>query len=172
VSATEPRHPIAESPAEPIDTALYRLVMGSFLTGVTVITAVDDGTPVGLAASSFTSVSMHPPLVLFCAGSHSSSWPRIQRSGTFGVNILADEQQHVSKQMSSKVPDKFADVPWRTEVSGSPILDEALAWIDCSIESEHVAGDHIIVVGRVLALGARDGAPLAYFRGHYGKYAH
>jgi 3-hydroxy-9,10-secoandrosta-1,3,5(10)-triene-9,17-dione monooxygenase reductase component len=166
----------APTPSEPhlheIDPALYRLVMGSFLTGVTVITAHDADGPVGLAASSFTSVSMHPPLVLFCAGSHSSSWPRIRETGHFGVNILSNEQQHVSKQMSSKVPDKFDGVTWRKEVSGSPILDEALAWIDCAIDSQHIAGDHVIVVGRVLGLGARDGEPLAYFRGHYGKYAH
>ncbi len=146
--------------------------MGSFLTGVTVITAASEDGPVGLAASSFTSLSMDPALVLFCPGSHSSSWPKIEASGHFAVNVLAHEQQDVSKQMSSKVPDKFDGVPWRTEKTGSPVLDEALAWIDCSIEAVYPGGDHVIVVGRVLALGARDGLPLAYFRGKYGNYAH
>ena len=146
--------------------------MGSFLTGVTVITGLDDDQPVGMAASSFTSLSMDPALVLFCAGKYSSTWPRIQRSRHFAVNVLSLTQEDVSRQMSSKVPDKFLGVSWHAEQSGAPILDEALAWIDCSIEAEHDGGDHIIVVGRVLSLGARDGEPLAYFRGGYGNYAH
>ncbi len=154
-----------------IDGATYRTVMGHFLTGVTVITATDGGDPVGMAASSFTSLSMDPPLVLFCAGTGSSTWPRIQRSGHYCVNILSSEQESVSRQFASKVPDKFAGVGWAPGASGSPRLTDALAWIDCRIEAEHLAGDHVIVVGRVLALGHRDGEPLAYYRGGYGAFS-
>ena len=157
-----------------IDAAAYRHVMGHFPTGVTIITAVDpdDGSPVGLAASSFTSVSMDPPLVLFCAGNHSSSWPRIQRAGSYCVNIVGADHEWISRQFSSKVPDKFANVGWRTESSGAPVLNDAHAWIDCVIHEEVAAGDHVLVVGRVVALGAaEDGGPLAYYRGAYGQFS-
>jgi 3-hydroxy-9,10-secoandrosta-1,3,5(10)-triene-9,17-dione monooxygenase reductase component len=152
-----------------IDPTLYRSVMGSFLTGVTVVTGFDDA-PIGLAASSFTSLSMDPALVLFCPGKSSSTWPRIQRTGRFCVNVLSHDQEFVSRQFSSKVPDKFADVAWTTGDVGSPRLTAALAWIDCTIEAEHDGGDHTIVVGRVRELGVRDGLPLAYFRGGYGAF--
>ena len=157
-----------------IESAVYRHVMGHFPSGVTIITAVDpeDGSPVGLAASSFTSVSMDPPLVLFCAGNFSSSWPRIQRAGHFCVNIVGADHEWISRQFSSRVPDKFANVGWRTEVSGAPVLDDAHAWIDCSIHEEVEAGDHVVVIGRVLALGAAEtGGPLAYYRGSYGQFS-
>lgn len=146
--------------------------MGHFLTGVTVITAMHEGTPVGLAASSFTSVSMDPPLVLFCAGKSSSTWARVHEAGNYCVNVLAASQEHLSRTFSSKAEDKFSGVGWHAGPSGSPVLEDALAWIDCRIEAEHDAGDHVIAVGRVLALGNRDGeGPLAYFRGGYGNFA-
>ena len=156
-----------------IDSTAYRHVMGHFPTGVTIITAIDpaDESPVGLAASSFTSVSMDPPLVLFCAGNFSSSWPRIQRAGHFCVNIVGADHEWISRQFSSKVADKFANVEWRPEVSGAPVLNDAHAWIDCQVHEEIAAGDHVIVVGRVLALGAAEaGGPLAYYRGAYGQF--
>ncbi len=155
-----------------IDGPLYRQVLGHFLTGVTVITAVSGGEPVGMAASSFTSLSMDPPLVLFCAGIASSSWPRIQQAGHYCVNVLGSTQEHVSRQFASKADDKFQGVGWRTERSGAPVLTDALAWIDCRIENEFDGGDHVIVVGRVLALGNQDSdGPLAYFRGGYGNFS-
>ena len=160
---TQPNKPLE------IDSAHYRQIMGLFATGVTVVTAASADGPVGLAANSFTSVSLDPPLVLFCAGNNSSSWPKIQQAGHYCVNVLADSQEQVSRQMASKVPDKFLGVGWRTEVTGAPVLEGALAWIDCAIENEMIAGDHVIVVGRVLALGAHphDGGPLCYYRGGY-----
>jgi 3-hydroxy-9,10-secoandrosta-1,3,5(10)-triene-9,17-dione monooxygenase reductase component len=149
--------------------------MGQFLAGVTIITAMHDAgdgpVPVGMAASSFTSLSMDPPLVLFCPGKTSSSWARIEAAGHFAVNVLAHDHEHVSRQMSSKVEDKFAGVPWHIDASGSPVLDEALGWIDCRTEHIYEGGDHWIVVGRVLSLGWREGEPLAYHRGSYGRFA-
>jgi 3-hydroxy-9,10-secoandrosta-1,3,5(10)-triene-9,17-dione monooxygenase reductase component len=169
---TVPKRAAAASSAVEIDGALYRQVMGHFLTGVTVISAIDpeNGEPVGLAASSFTSVSMDPALVLFCAATSSSTWPRIRASGAYCVNVLASDQERVSRQFSSK-GDKYADVSWHAGSSGSPIFDEALAWIDCRIDAVHDAGDHVIVVGAVLDLGSRDAeGPLAYYRGGYGAF--
>ena len=155
-----------------IDGAQFRHVLGHFLTGVTIITATDatSGEPVGMAASSFTSVSLDPPLVLFCAGKNSSTWPRIQAAGNYCVNILGDDQEVLSRQFAGK-GDKFSGVGWRKGPSGSPVIESALAWIDCRIESEVDAGDHVLVVGRVLDMGAKDnGGPLAYFRGGYGIF--
>ncbi len=153
-----------------VDSTLYRQVMGQFLAGVTVITATHNGVPVGMAASSFTSLSMNPPLVLFCPAKSSSTWASISDAGHYAVNVLAAEHEDVSKQMSSKSADKFAGLAWHTEVSGSPVLDDALGWIDCRTEHVYEGGDHWIVVGRVLALGWRDGEPLGYHRGAYGRF--
>ena len=155
-----------------IDGAQFRHVLGHFLTGVTIITAIDPDTnePVGLAASSFTSVSLDPPLVLFCAGKNSGTWPRIQAAGRYCVNILGDDQEVLSRQFAGK-GDKFAGVGWRKGISGSPVIESSLAWIDCIVDSEVDGGDHVIVVGRVQELGAKDhGGPLAYFRGGYGVF--
>jgi 3-hydroxy-9,10-secoandrosta-1,3,5(10)-triene-9,17-dione monooxygenase reductase component len=164
--------PAANPNFPPIDGAQYRNVLGHFLTGVTIITAIDPetGEPVGLAASSFTSVSMNPALVLFCAGNGSSTWPKIRAAGTYCVNILGEEQETLSRQFS-RPGDKFAGVGWRKEVTGAPVFNDALAWIDCTIHEVVNAGDHCVVIGAIAALGSRDhGGPLAYYRGGYGNF--
>jgi 3-hydroxy-9,10-secoandrosta-1,3,5(10)-triene-9,17-dione monooxygenase reductase component len=156
-----------ESTSAPaIDPALFRAVLGRWASGVTVITALDGGEPVGMAASSFTSLSLEPAFVLFCAAHNASAWPRIQRTRAFCVNILASDQELVSRQMAGK-GDRFADITWTAAVTGSPVIDGVLGWIDCRVEAEHDGGDHVIVVGRVEAMGFTDGAPLMYFRGGY-----
>jgi flavin reductase (DIM6/NTAB) family NADH-FMN oxidoreductase RutF len=154
------------------DAAKYRQVLGHFPTGVTVITAENEGVPVGLAVGSFSSLSLDPPLVLFCPGSQSSSWPKIRASGSFCVNILAADQEHVCRVFAGKEPDKFAAIEWsRTKETGSPLIDGALAWIDCDIEQVLPGGDHDIVVGRVRNLDSREGVlPLVFYRGGYGRY--
>ncbi|HLG00321.1 MAG TPA: flavin reductase family protein [Acidimicrobiia bacterium] len=155
-----------------IDGALYRQVLGHFATGVTVITAVDSGEPVGMAANSFTSVSLDPPLVLFCAGTSSTTWPRIDAAGAYAVNILAGDQEEVSRKFAAKDGDRFEGVGWSTAVTGSPILDGALAYLDCTIDARHDAGDHVLVVGRVVDLAVpREGPPLLFFRGGYADLA-
>jgi len=146
-------------------------VLGHFATGVTVITAVSDGQPAGLAVNSFTSVSLEPPLVAFCAAKSSTTWPAIQRAGSFCVNILAEDQEDLSRRFAMKGGDKFRGVGWRAGESGSPILQGVLAWLDCVTEAEHDAGDHLIVVGRVLGLDVfRERGPLVFFRGGYGRF--
>jgi 3-hydroxy-9,10-secoandrosta-1,3,5(10)-triene-9,17-dione monooxygenase reductase component len=156
----------------PFDDAKFRQVLGHFPTGVTVITAIHEGAPVGLAVGSFASLSLDPPLVLFCPGSQSSSWPKIREAGSFCVNILGADQEHVCRVFASKEPDKFATVGWEpTEATGSPRIGGVLSWIDCDIDTIHPGGDHDIVVGRVRGLGA-DGehGPLVFYRGGYGRF--
>jgi 3-hydroxy-9,10-secoandrosta-1,3,5(10)-triene-9,17-dione monooxygenase reductase component len=149
---------------------LFRDVLGRFATGVTVVTGLLDGRPLGLTCQSFTSVSLDPPLVLFCPARTSRAWPLIQRSGHFCVNILAADQEGISRTMASRGADKFADVVWApSEATGSPVLAGTIGFVDATIVSVHEAGDHFVVVGRVLDLVAADDArPLLYFRGDYG----
>lgn len=153
----------------PFDSAKYRQVLGHFPTGVTVITASG---PVGMAVGSFSSVSLEPPLVAFFAGNTSTSWPKIEETGAFCVNILAEDQEEICRRFASKEEDKFAGVGWTPSGSGSPMLHGALAWIDCDIDSVIEAGDHVCVMGRVRDLGVgHDGSPLVFFRGGYGRFA-
>lgn len=153
------------------DAARFRQVLGHFPTGVTVITAVDDGEPVGLAVGSFASVSLEPPLVLFCAAQSSSSWPRIRAAGTFCVNVLAEDQEDVCRVFASKGADKFAGLGWKHSALGAPLLDGVLAWMDCEIADVVAEGDHDVVIGRVHDLAVNhEGGPLLFFRGGYGRF--
>lgn len=155
---------------EPVfDSARFRQVLGHFPTGVCVVSAIEGGTPVGMAIGSFFSVSLDPPLVGFCAGRSSSTWPRLRAAGGFCINVLADDQEGVSRVFASKDPDKFAGIGWEPSPLGSPRIDGALAWIDCALETTHEAGDHDIAIGAVHDLAvAREGNPLVFFRGGYG----
>jgi flavin reductase (DIM6/NTAB) family NADH-FMN oxidoreductase RutF len=156
-----------------IDQARFRQVLGHFPTGVTVVAAQPAGeAPVGLAVGSFFSISLDPPLVGFCPAKSSSSWPRIEAAGTFCVNILSADQEDVARIFAGKGDDKFASIGWQPGRTGSPVIRDVLAWVDCSIEDVHDAGDHWIVVGRVhdLDVGAK-GTPLVFFRGGYGTFA-
>jgi len=160
---------IAEPEVLRPDAVSFREVLGHFATGITVITALDGDEPVGLAVNSFTSVSLDPPLVLFCAAKSSTTWPRIQRAGHFTVNILDEHQEHVSKLFSTRDVDRFGQLVWRVGAHG-PILDDVHAWLDCTIEAEHDAGDHVISIGRVHELGiVADAGPLLFYRGRYGR---
>ena len=154
------------------DSARYRQVLGHFPTGVTVVTAAPDHQPVGLAVGSFTSVSLEPPLVAFLPTKTSTSFPKIREAGCFCVNVLADDQEDVCRVFASSGGDKFQGIGWRPASTGSPILHEVLAWIDCDIDAIHEAGDHFIVVGRVreLEVARREGGPLVFYRGGYGRF--
>lgn len=160
------------SPSPAIDGARYRQVLGHFPTGVTVITAAGERGPVGMCVGSFSSVSLDPPLVAFFAGKSSTSYPLIEATGHYCVNILGDDQEEEARVFAGKSDDKFAGVGWRPSPgTGAPVLSDVLAWIDCRIEAVHEAGDHWIVVGRVLDLEiGREGGPLVFFRGGFGRY--
>lgn len=147
-------------------------MLGHFATGVTVVTALAaDRRPVGLAVNSFTSVSLDPALVAFCVSLESSSWPVVRAAGAFCVNILAEDQEAVSRTFARHGVDRFSGMGWKPAPSGAPILADVLAWVDCTIEAEHGAGDHLIVVGRVRELGlVHEGRPLVFYRGGYGRF--
>ena len=144
----------------------FRQVLGHFCTGVTVITT--SGPPLaGFACQAFAALSLEPPLVLFCPGRTSATWPVIERAGHFCANVLADGQQELARRFGSTRTDKFAGVAWSPSPSG-PILDGALTWVECAVEAVHEAGDHYLVTGRVTGLGpGRAGRPLLFYRGRY-----
>jgi 3-hydroxy-9,10-secoandrosta-1,3,5(10)-triene-9,17-dione monooxygenase reductase component len=149
----------------------FRDVLGLFCTGVTVVTSVSDGNPVGMTCQSFSSVSLDPPLVLFVPARSSRAWPVIQRTGRFCVNVLGADQEPVSAQMATKGADKFTGIEWHpAEATGSPVIEGSLAHLDCTIHTVHESGDHYVVIGRVEHLettGRDDVSPLLYFRGRY-----
>ena len=152
----------------PVEAAEMRRVLGSFATGVVVVTGEDDDGPVGFACQSFASVSLDPPLVLFCPAHTSTSWPRIAASGHFVVNVLAADQREVCAQFATSGADKFAGLDW-TQTAWGPAIEDCLAQIMCTIEDVHRAGDHDIVVGHVQQLVTpREEGPLLFFRGDYG----
>lgn len=164
----------AGAPVTDIDGRRFRSVLGRFATGVVAVTGIDGGSgkPTGLAANSFTSVSLDPPLVAFCVAHTSTTWPRLRRADRLCINILSEPQLNVCTQLATKGGDKFAHLDWTTSPSGGPVLEEALAWLECSVEQEHLAGDHVIVVARVHHLDKhRDGEPLLFYRGGYGRFA-
>ncbi|MGI5128131.1 3-hydroxy-9,10-secoandrosta-1,3,5(10)-triene-9,17-dione monooxygenase reductase subunit [Pseudonocardia sp. CA-107938] len=151
-----------------VDPDRFRTVLGHFATGVTVVTGCADGVPVGFACQAFAALSLDPPLVLFCPGRSSQTWPVISRSGRFCVNVLSARQQDLSRRFGSRGADKFAGVSWTPSPGGAPVLDGVLSWVDAEIETVHSGGDHHVVVGRVTDLDARDGdRPLLFYRGGY-----
>jgi flavin reductase (DIM6/NTAB) family NADH-FMN oxidoreductase RutF len=163
---------LEEAGAPNFDIAHLRQVMGRFATGVTIITAVDQGEPVGFTAQTFTSLSMDPPLVSFSPQKASTSWPRIQSAGTFCVNILSDDQEALCRAFASSGGDKFRGVGWHPGPStGAPILQGVIAWVEGKIVAEHDAGDHVVVIGRVLDLESKtDRHPLLFYRGGFGRF--
>lgn len=151
-----------------VDGPALRRVLGSFASGVVVVTGSTPDGPVGMTCQSFASVSLEPPLVLFCPARTSASWPRIQVTGRFVVNVLAADQQEVCQAFAQRREDKFAGIGWTPSREG-PVLDGALAQVHCDVADVHPAGDHLIVVGAVRQLGlAREHGPLLFFRGGYG----
>jgi flavin reductase (DIM6/NTAB) family NADH-FMN oxidoreductase RutF len=155
------------------DPSTFRKVLSHYPTGVTVITAVDaNGQPAGMVVGTFTSVSLDPPLVAFMPDKASTSWPRIESAGSFCANVLSQHQQSVCQQFARSGGDKFSGIEWRAALSGAPILDDVVAWVDCTIEQVMASGDHYIVIGRVQALEVMSGdLPLTFVQGGYGKVA-
>ena len=156
-----------------IDPKHFRRVLGHFPTGVAVISGIDpEGKPAGMAIGSFSSVSLDPPLVAFLPDKTSTSWPKIAPSGKFCVNILASEQESICRAFAVKGGDKFAQFEWNpSPITGSPRLDDVVAWIDCEVDQVVDAGDHYIVIGKVLELDVLNPTlPLLFFQGGYGRF--
>src|SRR5689334_22115515 len=165
--------PIPDDPEAAARARRFRDVLGLFCSGVTVVTSVSDGAPVGMTCQSFSSVSLEPPLVMFSPAKTSRAWPLMRRAGYFCVNILAADQAEISNGMATKGQDKFHGVPWRTASTGAPVLDGVLGYIDCTVQQVVEAGDHYIVIGLVkeLSFGDKQGEsaadPLLFFQGKY-----
>ncbi|NEB78333.1 flavin reductase family protein [Streptomyces sp. SID14478] len=166
---------VGDDERAPVDPAEFRRVLGSFATGVTVVTApacAPGEGPAGFACQSFSSLSLDPPLVAFMVARTSTTWPRIARAGVFCVNVLGADQGELCRGFAVSGADKFAGVSHApSPVSGSPRLDGAAAWVDCAVHAVHTGGDHLIVVGRVTALGADTDAPgpLLFHRGRFAR---
>ncbi|MEQ8991521.1 MAG: flavin reductase family protein [Pseudomonadales bacterium] len=159
-------------PATALDPREFRNTLGQFCTGVVIATGCVDGRPAGFAAQSFTSVSLDPPRVALCPAKTSTSWPQLRASGSFCINILAADQKPVCDVFAQSGIDKFAALAWRPGVTGSPVLEGVLAYVDCDHEAVHDAGDHNVVLGRVRDVRILDteGSPLLIFRGRYGHF--
>lgn len=151
-----------------IDSGDLRRALGAFATGVTVVTTLDEiGRPTGFTANSFTSVSLDPPLILVCLAKCARSHPIFRAAGCFAISILAEEQREISASFATAGADKFSGVGWRRESTGAPVLDGVSAWLDCVTHEQVDAGDHVILIGRVVAYGHTAQLPLCYCRGTY-----
>jgi flavin reductase (DIM6/NTAB) family NADH-FMN oxidoreductase RutF len=140
--------------APAFDGPRLRHVFGAFPTGVAAVAALVEGAPVGIAASSFTSVSLDPPLVSFCIARSSSTWPSLRGASRLGVSILSARQEQAGRQLGGRGAERFADLSWRATADGAVLLEGASGWFETSIEQEVRAGDHQIVVLRVRDLDA------------------
>ncbi len=179
-----------------IEKDFFRHVAGQFATGVTVVTAQCQGKPAGITVNAFSSVSLEPPLVLVCIDLISNTLPFIRESGAFAINILTNEQEHLSRCFATTSEERyenFCHASFHTAATGSPIIDDVLAFIDTRLVAEYPGGDHVIFLGEVMAMGTdgqiafaheadeanatliedrysgteEDKAPLAYYRGKY-----
>jgi 3-hydroxy-9,10-secoandrosta-1,3,5(10)-triene-9,17-dione monooxygenase reductase component len=174
--------PIPDDPEAAARARQFRDVLGLFCSGVTVVTSVSDGQPVGMTCQSFSSVSLEPPLVMFSPAKTSRAWPLMRRAGFFCVNILAAGQSDLSNGMATKGEDKFNGVGWTAAATGAPVLEGVLGYVDCAVHQVVEAGDHYVVIGAVkeLSFGDRQsgdkqsggsagspGDPLLFFGGKY-----
>jgi 3-hydroxy-9,10-secoandrosta-1,3,5(10)-triene-9,17-dione monooxygenase reductase component len=160
------------------DAKQFRTVLGHFPTGVTIVTGLHGDEPVGFTIGSFTSVSLDPPLVGFLPMTDSDTWAAMAPAGRFCVNVLSRAQSDLCWKFAKtgNEAERFDDVAWRPGVTGAPIIERAVAWIDCEVEHVYEMGDHYFVLGRVAALDAdadHDGDgphPLLFFKGTLGGF--
>jgi flavin reductase (DIM6/NTAB) family NADH-FMN oxidoreductase RutF len=161
---------LAERISGGIDAIAFKTILARFASGVAVVTTTSETMPVGFTVSSFTSVSLAPPLVSFCIAETASNWPAIQRADGFVVHILGAHQHELSMLFARRGADRFGpSTRWASSAAGRPVLDDVLAHLECETVARVPAGDHHIVLGRPVAGGhhALDPNPLLYFRGSY-----
>ena len=147
----------------------FREVISHFASGVTVITALQDGRPYGTTASAVTSLSLEPPMLLVCMNKQSETGRAVAQTKRFGVNILGADQVDLAERFAQKGGDKFAGVPVALGKWGEPLFEEALATLECHVAEETTGGTHYVFLAEVESGAARGGAPLAYFRGEFGR---
>jgi flavin reductase (DIM6/NTAB) family NADH-FMN oxidoreductase RutF len=164
MAATDP----SEAGASGFDAARLRSAMGRFPTGVTVVTALTEAGPAGLAANAVSSLSLAPPLMLACLDRGSRTLRAVEAAGRFGINVLGADGVGLVAAFGSKGPigEKWAGVAW-SEAAGVPRLDEAIVWIACDLRDVISGGDHVIVTGEVRDVSEREGRPLLFHEGEY-----
>lgn len=156
----------------PIDSALQRKIMGRFATGVTVVTTSKDGKHGGLTANAFCSLSLNPPLVLVAVDKRAGSHAELLEHRCYAVNILTSEQEEISQRFAKPGPKDFTGIAWKTAVTGAPILEGTLGWVDCRVVEVLAGGDHDIFIGEIVAGELSEGGdPLLYFSGRYRRVA-
>ena len=150
----------------------FRQALGRFASGVTVVTCKNGaGDPCGITVSAFSSLSLEPPLVLICIDKRASLYEELQEGCFFAVNVLGHDQESVSRRFASREPDRFKGIGYREGLTGAPLIEGALAVIECRVVQSCPGGDHTIFIGEVESSGVNDGKPLLYFRGGYSGIA-
>jgi flavin reductase (DIM6/NTAB) family NADH-FMN oxidoreductase RutF len=173
-----PKHPVHPNPANelasdssPIDPREFRNALGTYATGVTIITAVgSDGKPYGLTCNSFASVSLNPPLVLWSLVRYSSSLNVFQNATHFAVNVLGVSQQALANKFAKSSDEKFAGIDWSPGLGSAPLLGESVANFQCRSVNRYYGGDHVIFLGAVEAYSYNHSEPLLFARGGYGRF--
>jgi 3-hydroxy-9,10-secoandrosta-1,3,5(10)-triene-9,17-dione monooxygenase reductase component len=161
---------VVRSGPEAVSPASFREALGHFASGLVIVTGMDGDDPCGLTCQSFASLSLDPPLVVFCPSSRSTTWRRLATARRFCINVLGQHQRDLSERFGRSREDKFAGVPWREGRNGSPRLDGAIAHIECDLHSVHPGGDHDIATGAVTDLSVHAQAdPLLFFRSAYAR---
>jgi 3-hydroxy-9,10-secoandrosta-1,3,5(10)-triene-9,17-dione monooxygenase reductase component len=153
-----------------LDQARFREVLGHFATGVTIVTASEDGEPVGFSCQSFAALSLDPPMVILAPAKSSTSWPRIAEAGAFAVNILAEHQEAICLNFAVSGGDKFDGVAWTVGITGAPLIKGSLATIECTLGAIYEGGDHELVTGHVVAMEVGSGSPLLFYRSGFGRF--
>jgi flavin reductase ActVB len=158
---SDPKTPHAFSDVAEID---FRNAMASFASGVTIVTTRDEsGTPWGFTASSFASLSLHPPMVLVCMGKRAAAYEMMTKAKTFAISILNADQARIAKLFSTPGADRFGDSGVTDSAHGLPVAAGALAQLDCALEILHPGGDHAILIGRPLSIRLNPGKPLIHW---------
>ena len=152
------------------DQARFREVLGHFATGITIVTATDEGDPVGFSCQSFAALSLDPPMVILAPAKSSTSWPRIARAGSFCVNILGEHQEAVCRAFAVSGGEKFDGVDWSPGITGSPLIDGSLATVECTLGAIYEGGDHELVTGHVVDMEIGKGSPLIFYRAGFGRF--
>lgn len=156
--------------SRPDDPDHFRAIMGHHPTGVAVLTTMDGGLPFGVTSGSFTSVSLSPPLVGCFMSVTSATLEVIRRADHFCANVMSDEDVELAHRFASRGVDRFGGIEWHLGPTGAPRLATSLAWIDCRLGDVHEVGDHLLVLGRVVAMQSnRSGSPLVHLRGRYAR---
>lgn len=157
-------------PSAALDRDVFRNVIGHFASGVTVITTRKDGTDFGMTASAVSSLSMDPPMLLVCINKRNPTQQAISASRAFAVNILSEAQAELAERFGRPSDDKFAGLERVYGRYGAPVLDEGLAYLECRVVEDVTGGTHTVFLAEVLDAIAREGSPLTYFRGTFGRF--